>query len=126
MFNILAEVISHVGFNFAKPLLFMFFVGVADVFLCEVGKIQEEFIVNECFFSLNKKCLFWISKSWKSHTELWKLAAMLKLFVLSDTWFPKLETLIMSLEIWGIFSNRQQKNPSVTIVVTKVLVRSNE
>jgi len=54
MFNILAEVVSLVGFNFAKPLFFMFLVGVADVFLCKVGKIQEEFIINESniiFFS---------------------------------------------------------------------------
>lgn len=59
MFNIL-EVTSHVGFSLAKPLLFMFFMDVADIFLCRVGKIQEEFIVNESnmFFSLNKKCLF--------------------------------------------------------------------
>lgn len=80
-------------------LQFMFFVDVAGVFLCKLGKIQEDFIVNEpnMFFSLKKKCLFWISQSWKRHTELCKLAAMLKLFVLSDTCFPKLETLIMAL-----------------------------
>lgn len=44
MFNILAEVTSYVGI---KSLVFMVFMGVADVFLCRVDKIQEETIVNK-------------------------------------------------------------------------------
>lgn len=91
------------NFYLAKPLLFgVFFVHVADVFFCKVGKIQEEFIVNESNMCclLNKKCILWISKVWKSHTEL-------KLFELSSTWFHTAP--IMPLKIWGIFCNAQTK-----------------
>lgn len=80
--------------QFSKTFVICFFLHVADVSFCKVGKIQEEFVANESNMSFlpNKKGIFWISKVWKSHTEL-------KLFVLSNTWFHTPERSIMPLKI---------------------------
>lgn len=119
--------LSHVHFSFVEPLLLMLIVGVEDIFVCQFYG-QERLLMDlfiyfcgwakfrstHCNFFLLMRNDFLEYINWKRHAKLWKLK------LVNDSLSKK--HYLCYMKSWG---NSQYKS-SVTTVVTKVLVTSNE